>query len=67
MLTDESRLANLEAGIVDLYNEYEDLPTHEELTAVSDQIFDQIKDLEDRIVVIRNAVQIVSDIINTEG
>lgn len=61
MLDLEERLDNVEAGMVRIYHQQKELATFDELDAVVQQVFDEIKDLENRIIAIRNNMAIVED------
>ena len=66
MLTLEERLDNIDAGVVSIYHQLDELATFDELDAVVQQIFNDIEDLENRINAIRYNLDIVESTLSEE-
>ena len=66
MLTLEERLDNIDAGVVSIYHQLDEVATFDELDAVVQQIFDDIEDLENRINAIRYNLDIVESTLSEE-
>jgi hypothetical protein len=65
MLSFDERISNVEALIVQTYNDYIQLATDDEISAVTTQIFSEgIEILESRIEAIKNNLDIVERIIS---
>lgn len=65
MLTPEQRISNLEASIVKITNDLKkNIATFDELDAVVTEVFDAQQALEDRILALKNNIDIVKDTIS---
>lgn len=64
MLTPSERIQNLEAAVVKLKHDADELATFDELDAVVRELFDEQYELTDRITALRNNIDIVREIIS---
>jgi uncharacterized small protein (DUF1192 family) len=65
MLTFDERIENIEKGLVNINQTYLGLATFDELDAVIALVFDEIDDLQNRIVAVKNNIDIIEEIIST--
>jgi len=65
MLTNDERIKNLEASVVKLKHDTDDLATDDELDAVVTQVFDKQEELASRIQTLKHNMALVKEILSS--